>query len=563
MPEDPLSIHVDPTPSSRRAGKSNNGGPTGRQWAVAAVAGIVGLLIAGLWWLNSRDGAKAPAEGASAGAAVSQASPGDAEAAQEDARGEPVGAEQLHREEIVADDGQLLWASPTAGEPLALDWVPDGTQLLVHLRLGELLAHSQWEKLAAGLGPWGDEAQRWLRRVTGSELDELETVLVAVAVLPTGEPGLVVRATLATPWDVAELARRFPQSKPLGGVPERRVSADHCYVLSDPAGRTLAIYPASLVGLPEEPAADAPMLVRDLERLLGESDRQRHATIVFAPRFLEAGGAKLLGDEGRKLRSIVRRLFEDQATAAAMAMHLDDRLFLEIVAIGTSITPPRRLALTVAQQIRDAASDVEELLLAQDWPAYGKKVLIRLPSMLRQLARFTRVAAEEKRAVIRCYLPAVAAHNLVTAGELLLSLRTGEIAQAATPAQGRTMDERLAQPTSLVFSKETLENSLIQLSEAINVPITIAGSDLQLSGITKNQSLALDLRDRPAVEILQQIVRRANPDQAADGLDDPRQQLVYVISRDAGGQDRIIVTTRTAAAARGDRLPEVFVLPEE
>ena len=43
---------------------------------------------------------------------------------------------------------------------------------------------------------------------------------------------------------------------------------------------------------------------------------------------------------------------------------------------------------------------------------------------------------------------------------------------------------------------------------------------------------------------------------------DPRQKLVYVIEPiTTGAAERIIVTTRTAAARRGDQLPEPFRLP--
>ena len=47
--------------------------------------------------------------------------------------------------------------------------------------------------------------------------------------------------------------------------------------------------------------------------------------------------------------------------------------------------------------------------------------------------------------------------------------------------------------------------------------------------MTQNQTLALELRDKPAGEILVEILRRANPDRTATGPADPRQKLVYVV----------------------------------
>jgi hypothetical protein len=99
------------------------------------------------------------------------------------------------------------------------------------------------------------------------------------------------------------------------------------------------------------------------------------------------------------------------------------------------------------------------------------------------------------------------------------------------------------------------------LAEDTGLDIAIQGADLQLDGITKNQTLALDLRDRPASEILLEIIRRANPDRTATGPDDPRQKLIYVIEPGHdGAPGRIIVTTRTAVEKRGLRLPDVFLL---
>jgi hypothetical protein len=116
-----------------------------------------------------------------------------------------------------------------------------------------------------------------------------------------------------------------------------------------------------------------------------------------------------------------------------------------------------------------------------------------------------------------------------------------------------SIGDRLNQLTSLSFSKETLENALEMLSADMQVAIQIAGRDLQLEGITKNQTFALGLRDRPAREILVEVLRLANPDREATGPADPRQKLVYVIRNDA-----ILVTTRRAATGRGENLPEVF-----
>ena len=107
--------------------------------------------------------------------------------------------------------------------------------------------------------------------------------------------------------------------------------------------------------------------------------------------------------------------------------------------------------------------------------------------------------------------------------------------------------------TTLQFPREELEAALSMLAEDVGVPIIIRGHDLQLDGITRNQLFGIDISDRPAGEILVEMLRRANPDKTATGPADPRQKLVYVL-----GPDAIYITTRSAAAGRGEELPAEF-----
>jgi hypothetical protein len=187
--------------------------------------------------------------------------------------------------------------------------------------------------------------------------------------------------------------------------------------------------------------------------------------------------------------------------------------------------------------------------------------------MLRALARYSRAGDEHRQAVLRAYLPSSAGHNLLMAAELLLTQpRQVESASGEQPsptARPATLEERLAQTGSLTFTKESLERALELLAEDTGIEMVIQGGDLQLEGITKNQSLGLQMRDRPVQEILVEILLKANPDRTASGPADPRQKLVYTVERrepdDAG---RIIVTTRAAAEKRNLPLPDAFLVKD-
>jgi hypothetical protein len=107
--------------------------------------------------------------------------------------------------------------------------------------------------------------------------------------------------------------------------------------------------------------------------------------------------------------------------------------------------------------------------------------------------------------------------------------------------------------------RDTFEAALSLLSRELGVEILIIGADLQTEGITKNQSVELDLENRPAEEILVEILRRANPDKAATGPADVRQKLVFVVkSKEPSGPEAIFITTRSRAAERGEQLPAAF-----
>jgi hypothetical protein len=135
--------------------------------------------------------------------------------------------------------------------------------------------------------------------------------------------------------------------------------------------------------------------------------------------------------------------------------------------------------------------------------------------------------------------------------------------RAGTPPAADTeiapIRECLRRVTSLRFSKDTLEAALEQLGDDIGARIVIRGSDLQAEGITKNQSFAIDIQEKPAEEILIEILRLANPDKTAENAADERQKLVYVISRSGEkAAQQIVVTTRSAVVRRGEALPAAF-----
>ena len=467
-------------------------------------------------------------------------------------------------DEGAVDDpaGTLLWASPTEGAPISLAWMPAGAQCIVHLRPRQLASHSEGEKILEALGPWGRRTVDRLRTLVGAELAELDAVTLAIVVAEGGNLAACIRVELVKSWDENELAERFPNGRTVGRDDLHRMVDDWSYLLpKSSSGRTLVVCPTELASELVESEGEAPQLVRDMEGLLAQSDADRTATIILAPRFLDAGGSRLLSDAAAPLREALRWLVEADATAVALSADLRDNLYVELSAAPALNVRPRQLAASLEARVDDAPDAVEGIIAGRSWQPYGRSVLSRLPAMLRTLAACVRVGEEDKHAVLNCHLPSIAGHNLLMGAELLLSqLRDEATAPGELSAAERTVTERLGRPTSLSFAKDTLQRAIELLADDLDVEIVIEGRDLQAEGITRNQSFDIDLRDRPAREILVEILRRANPDRSAASPADPRQKLVYVVEPAVGPvEGRIIVTTRWAAEKRGLPLPAEFL----
>lgn len=447
---------------------------------------------------------------------------------------------------LVVDDGRTFWVSPTDGEPLDLRYLPPGCSLILALRPRDLLSHPEADKVLAALGPRGAEYAALLEEILGSELSQVERLLVGV------------RAAESQSLDVC-LVAGFRE-------PQQRNSNGQWGVYSPPedSGKTLVFARQEALREIEEQGNAPPLLRRELELLAGSIDCERQVTLLFAPNFLFADGKEILTGLAGPLREPLLQQLRDELRAISVSANWGDDFLIEVRAVSTSDLTPTQLSVQLADQVAHWPQQVEDAVLGFSVDPHGRRVVARLPAMTRVLANYTRAGVEEDQAVLRAYLPVAAGHNLLMATELLLAQQAAGSAPgvgpvASVPAKSQSVEQRLQKPTTLRFDRDTLETALRLLSEDIGVEIVLAGNDLQLEGITKNQSFGIDLAEQPAERILQEIVRLANPDKTATSLADVKQKLVYVLKPKApGGEDVIFVTTRSQAILRGEELPAVF-----
>ena len=479
---------------------------------------------------------------------------------------------------LLHDDGKLIWDSPTRGLELDLRYLPAGVHLLVHFRPEEIGAHPEGEKIVAVLGSWGAGLLTNFQRWYPGPWQEVPSAMLSVGSGVHGKLHYSLRIQLATVWTSHMLQEKIEQQGV--GRCESREHQQHKYFVADGISYWLPVGAAGkilLVCLQE----DMPSLLdnsheplglpRDVQRLVASTDQQRMFTALSLVKFLQGAGKKLIAGNSvsaNPLPTALAWLWGKDATAVAISMHWDQDFFMEYLTVATLDIRPHLYLRQLSQRIEELPSWCQHYLHSRVIEAYGHQVLTRLPDMLEKLLVYTRSGTEQGHVVFRSYLPIQAGHNLLLAGSLCLTSISKDDQRetdrsSASENSVVAIEEKLASITSLVLPKETLEQSLRILAEEIGVEIELLGQDLQLAGITKNQSFGINLRNRPASKILLEILSRANPVQNTTGAADRKQILVYTIKRQGEGVWRILVTTRAAATDRGDVLPDVFRLRSE
>jgi serine/threonine protein kinase len=454
---------------------------------------------------------------------------------------------------LVDDDGKTLWASPTAGQPLVLDFLPSGAQLIFVLRPTALLNSPEGPKLLAALGPAGVTLQTQLQATLGVPLVEIEQLTVGFIPDDTLAPraayvmrlgGEVPRATLLAAW----------------GNPSPATHAGRDYFARDGMGyyfplaeadRVVAIAPEAMLQQVLE-LKGKPLLRRGIEQLLSHSDDQRQFTLLLTPSYLLTDGRDLLAGPLAALHAPLRQFLDESIEAVLLSAQVDAQLFVELRVAAPVDRPPLALQELLRSRWEKIPERVENYVAALDPQEHGQLMIQRFPRMLELARDYTRSGVDDRQVVMSTVLPAAAAHNLILGADLTLLETAGSDAAtepAAASPSVRTAAESLKQKITLRFPRESLEAALELISQEIDVPIVIVGADLQLDGITRNQAINnFDQRDQPAEQALRKLLLLANPEG----------KLVYQISPAGGGRETVRITTRAALKKRGEPLPPGF-----
>lgn len=462
----------------------------------------------------------------------------------------------------VVDDPNLPWESPTKGRSPTLSYLPPNAQWLVLARPAAMLADDEASLFVKALGPEIEAALAAAAALAGCEPGELESVQAGWLAPSTEEllMGLTLRLveSKTVPDDEGFRARTWAakRSEEIAGETVFVGNGRGFWLPERERGRVLVVAPPPLM---EEIIADAAAtqsgrekggpaasLDRDLETLVEMLDADRHLTLAGLPHHLLTNGrpTALVGPLARLAEPLAAFCSED-VKAAAVSLHFGRDFYAEVDVVTALDLPAAKAAPVLAERLARLPDDVEAYCTRLAPDPYGGRLVMRLPGMLRSLAANLRAGVEPNGAVLNVVLPRPAGHNIALAAELALAQSPLGAAPVAVATAAAATDAlgKLEKKMTLVFAKDTLEKTIQMISDDVGVPMEIVGPDLQLEGITKNQSFGLDEQDKTAKAILKVVLQKANPDG----------KLVYVVTKQ-DGEEAILITTRAAAEKRRDTL---------
>ncbi len=476
--------------------------------------------------------------------------------------------------QILDDDGQMLWASPTQGTPIELKYVPNGARIFLVVRPAEILSNPEGERVLKALGPDFAAARAAWEAAAGVSLADVERLTIAaypnggqspkfcsVVELRSGSSQDAMVSSWGNPQPVADLANVFQK----GSLAY--------YVPTDGGGNKFVMGPLE----PEvgDVATGAPLLMqRELGRLIQSSDAERHVTVLFARDFFRSDGKLLFPGQKQKGLEQLEWFFGTGLKAGMVGLHFDERFYFELRAQNDVTIDPVTLAANLRSRADEIPLKMEDYLITLNPPPYWARIKARMRDMVYELQAQTRSGVDSDQAMVNSILPGVAAHNIAFGGEMLLTLAPGGSAAMAGPAVAarpmpKTLEELLNSPVTLGFGSNDMVIAMQELEAAVkdtynSLPfefkVTIMGTHLQLEGITKNQRINdFDMKDAKLSDILTSMVSKANPVTTVKDPSETDQKLLWVTAPDPANPSNTIVLITTRKSADGNyTLPQVF-----
>jgi len=498
-----------------------------------------------------------------------------------------------------------LWASPTEGLPLEVNWLPGDSKLVIAIRPASLLASEEGQRVRRALGPAIGVLTDSLTNATERPLTDFDSILLAAAPSREGRPHWTLKARLANREPVRFHGERVvaPEGRapaPLEGVYYRwngqawfeflrQADRRSDETRSDETGAAGSHDETGAAGSQLWMGREAELLAQwkdadrvsimspRFEQIVQSTDRDRHVTIVASTSFLLGEGKKWFHPTFGWLIDALDQLRFEKVDMIVVSLHLGPnyQFFGEVQLFHRADARPQPLSKKFYTELERAPNRIEDWLSnLNSIDRHWRKLAMRMPRMIRVLVQQARLAVENQHPVLTFSLPAHAAHNLVAAIEMSFSEAsstvTGPVTASLTPPAIKSWKSLLRQQVDLEIRQDSLDTTLRILESKITSKyptitfpfrIRIVGADLQDEGITRNQQIrGLRLVDKTIGEVLTAVAIAANPITKVKSAAETDQKLIWTVANDPKvPEERIVlITTRKAAKKKGYPLPPAF-----
>ena len=477
------------------------------------------------------------------------------------------------REDENNDDGTSLWVSPTNGKRPRLRYLAPGPQmvLMAHLSRG---AQSPWLDVLKSCNLHPEALNAELQADVGFGFEEIERVDVGFYERGGKIDRVGVFYLLENHTVESFQSRWATDTTTIYAGEPIYLRSNRCFY--KPPGKSNVFCVGNLGHveqiidwLGEEAALDNQRVdildgsPQPLASLADAADVDRDINLLFNSNFIRSSRDSLYPPRLQPLHAAITWLLGpgENIQAGLLSLNLSELFFCELQLFCARDKQPSIVAKEITTRLQQAAIKINQFLLGQSISRYSEATLALAPDMLRALARYTRRDQDRlggKLAILRAYLPANAAAHLAMATELLL-WEISNPKPSASPAAELSFEQRMNQPMTLSFGRDNLLQAVNLLSQESGIPMKIIGRDLELEGITQNQSFGISMKNKPVKKILIEVLQLANPGKHFK-LSANEQKLIYVIKQAVPEEQPVIwITTRTAASKRGDTIPSIFI----
>ncbi len=432
---------------------------------------------------------------------------------------------------------ESLTGSPTQGDPIPLEMVPSGAQILIHLRPAELWqAESQGEEFRYCLGPLGEYLDQQINALCKKPPKDIESVLFAWIANTRGTP-----PSIAVVVRLKEDAKKSELLDMLGG--ERvdtygrpvYVSEERAALILDL--KTFAIAPAKDAQDIAESVGGRAAFSSGIEEIMPKTDRLRHCTIIFEPTAVLLDQEFLVPATARTLLRECMDWFGDDAEAVAYSFHLDqDRFFSDLIIRNKTSVRPGALEERMLEKIEQLPKDLFGLVRQMNPTEVGKRKLIgRLPAMTKAFAMASVGSTGPRHVEIVTPLPERAGPNLAL-GALLAWDESTRTKFSDKPAGGGSEEpkanipiaERLKKKIDIDFRRTPLQDAIAYIADETKVKIDIDGDALKFAGYTKNMPQEFKLDQVTGFAALESIFKAKGQEKLCLVIDEKKNLAVVM-----------------------------------